>query len=62
WQPGQGDWAVAWKYEPEAQTTEVRDIHFSVGRSGKLSAVALLAPVKIDDKEIKRVNIGSVRR
>lgn len=62
WQPGQGDWAAAWKYEPPAQTTEVNDIQFSVGRSGKISVVALLVPVKIDDKQIKRVNIGSVKR
>ena len=62
WQPGQGDWAVAWKYDPQTQIAEVRDIEFGVGRSGKISVVALLEAVQIDDKQIKRVNIGSVRR
>lgn len=62
WQPGQGDWLIAWKYDPEAQATQVRDIDFTVGRSGKISVVALLEPVTVDDKQIKRVNIGSVRR
>lgn len=62
WQPGQGDWLIAWKYDPEARATQVRDVHFTVGRSGKISVVALLEPVKVDDKQIKRVNIGSVRR
>lgn len=62
WKPGQGDWVVAWKYEPQAQTAEVNAIHFSVGRSGKIAVVALLEPVNIDDKQVKRVNIGSVRR
>lgn len=62
WQPGQGDWLIAWKYDPEAQATQVRDIDFTVGRSGKISVVALLESVTVDDKQIKRVNIGSVRR
>ncbi|WP_312983276.1 NAD-dependent DNA ligase LigB [Atlantibacter sp.] len=62
WQPGQGDWLIAWKYDPEAQTTRVRDVQFTVGRSGKISVVALLEPVTVDDKKIQRVNIGSVRR
>lgn len=62
WRPGQGDWVIAWKYDPQAQTAQVKDIHFSTGRSGKISVVALLEPVKIDDKQIQRVNIGSIRR
>lgn len=62
WQPGQGDWLIAWKYEPDARITAVRDLHFTVGRSGKISVVAQLGPVTVDDKQIQRVNIGSVRR
>lgn len=62
WKPGQGDWIIAWKYDPEARTAQVNDIQFSIGRSGKIAAVALLEPVTIDDKQVARVNIGSLRR
>ncbi|MBQ4922098.1 MULTISPECIES: NAD-dependent DNA ligase LigB [Citrobacter] len=62
WLPGQGDWLAAWKYPPVAQVSEVTDIQFSVGKSGKIAVVALLAPVMLDDKRVQRVNIGSVRR
>ncbi|WP_204526331.1 NAD-dependent DNA ligase LigB [Citrobacter cronae] len=62
WLPGQGEWLAAWKYPPVAQVSEVTDIQFSVGKSGKIAVVALLAPVMLDDKRVQRVNIGSVRR
>ncbi|HIA5833389.1 TPA: NAD-dependent DNA ligase LigB [Escherichia coli] len=62
WLPGQAEWLVAWKYQPVAQVAEVKAIQFAVGQSGKISVVASLAPVMLDDKKIQRVNIGSVRR
>ncbi|EHD2967130.1 TPA: NAD-dependent DNA ligase LigB [Escherichia coli] len=62
WQPGQADWLIAWKYQPVAQVTDVNAIQFAVGKSGKISVVASLAPVMLDDKKVQRVNIGSVRR
>ncbi|WP_438398458.1 NAD-dependent DNA ligase LigB [Escherichia coli] len=62
WLPGQVEWLVAWKYQPVAQVVEVKAIQFAVGKSGKISVVASLAPVMLDDKKVQRVNIGSVRR
>ncbi len=62
WLPGQAEWQVAWKYQPVAQVAEVKAIQFAVGKSGKISVVASLAPVMLDDKKVQRVNIGSVRR
>jgi len=62
WLPGQAEWLVAWKYQPVAQVVEVKAIQFAVGKSGKISVVASLAPVMLDDKKVQRVNIGSVRR
>ena len=62
WLPGQAEWLVAWKYQPVAQVAEVKAIQFAVGKSGKISVVAALAPVMRDDKKVQRVNIGSVRR
>lgn len=62
WLPGQAEWLVAWKYQPVAKVAEVKAIQFAVGKSGKISVVASLAPVMLDDKKVQRVNIGSVRR
>lgn len=62
WLPGEGSWVVAWKYTPAAQVAEVSDIHFSVGRTGKISVVAALEPVKLDDKQVQRVSLGTVAR
>lgn len=62
WLPGEGHWVVAWKYPPASQVAEVSDIHFSVGRTGKISVVAALEPVQLDDKQVQRVSLGSVGR
>lgn len=62
WLPGEGDWVVAWKYTPVAKIAEVRDVHFTVGRTGKVSVIALLEPVQLDDKHVQRVSLGSVGR
>lgn len=62
WLPGQGDWVVAWKYPPAVQVAEVKTIRFSIGRSGKIAVVAELDPVLLDDKRVRRVNLGSIRR
>ncbi len=53
---------MAWKYQPVAQVAEVKAIQFAVGKSGKISVVASLAPVMLDDKKVQQVSIGSVRR
>ena len=62
WLPGQAEWLGAWKYQPVAQVAEVKAMQFAVGKSGKISVVASLVPVMLDDKKVQRVNIGSVRR
>ncbi|EHT04677.1 TPA: NAD-dependent DNA ligase LigB [Raoultella ornithinolytica] len=62
WSPGQGEWVVAWKYPPASRLMEVRGIRFRVGRSGKISVVALLEPQRLDDKRVKQVSIGSLSR
>ena len=62
WLPAQGSWVAAWKYPPVSRVAQVNDIHFSIGRSGKISVVAELEPVQLDDKQVRRVNVGSVAR
>lgn len=62
WLPGEGNWVVAWKYSPVSQLAEVKNIQFSVGRTGKVSVIAGLEPVRLDDKQVRRVSLGSVGR
>jgi len=62
WQPGQGEWAIAWKYPPAEQIAVVRNVDFAVGRTGKVSVVLELEEVQLDDKRVRRVNIGSLKR
>lgn len=62
WLPGMNNWSAAWKYPPVSASTEVRSTDFTVGRTGKISAVLNLTPVKIDDKNVSRVNVGSLSR
>ncbi|NIR35787.1 MAG: hypothetical protein GWN07_10955, partial [Actinobacteria bacterium] len=38
-------WAVAYKFEPRREISEIVDIVIQVGRTGKLTPVALLRPV-----------------
>jgi DNA ligase (NAD+) len=40
-------WAVAWKFPAHQEQTVVKDIFVSVGRTGVLTPVAILAPVRV---------------
>ncbi len=62
WQPGQGSWSAAWKYQPAEVSSEVLSVDFNVGRTGKVAVVLNLIPVQLDDKTVRRVNLGSLRR
>ncbi|MEL7630140.1 NAD-dependent DNA ligase LigB [Pectobacterium aroidearum] len=62
WRNTSADWAIAWKYPPVHQVAEVTDVVFSVGRTGKLAVVLKLNPLKLDDKSVSRVNVGSLSR
>lgn len=62
WQPGQSSWSAAWKYQPAEVSSEVISVDFNVGRTGKIAVILNVIPVQLDDKTVRRVNIGSLRR
>ena len=58
-------WAVAYKYPPEQVETVVEDIVAYVGRTGTLTPVAHLRPVKVAGSTVARAtlhNLDEVRR
>ena len=50
-------WAVAWKFPPQQEHTRVKDIIVSVGRTGALTPVALLDPVRVGGVEVSRATL-----
>jgi DNA ligase (NAD+) len=50
-------WALAFKFEPRRATTTVEEIEVQVGRTGKLTPVALLEPVHIGGVEVSRASL-----
>ena len=50
-------WAVAYKYPPEQKETEILDIIMQVGRTGKVTPMALLKPVKVAGSTISSVTL-----
>ncbi len=49
--------AIAYKFSPRESTTKVKDIIVSVGRTGVLTPVAVLEPVKIGGTTVSRATL-----
>ncbi|QVW22972.1 NAD-dependent DNA ligase LigB [Pseudomonas hormoni] len=62
WQAKTPHWVVAWKYPFAQALAQVRKIDFKVGRTGRITPVLDLKPVTLDDRQIKRVSVSSLRR
>lgn len=50
-------WAVAYKYPPERKSTRLIGITLQVGKSGKLTPVAELAPVQLSGTTVSRASL-----
>lgn len=55
-------WAVAWKYPIQQALTSVTQITFNIGRSGRITPIAHLKTVALDDKSIRKVSLGSLTK
>jgi DNA ligase (NAD+) len=50
-------WALAWKFEPRREHATVEAIETRVGRTGVMTPVAVLSPVRIGGVEVSRVTL-----
>lgn len=62
WRAEPPAWAIAWKYPAERALAAVRAVTFTVGRSGRITPVLDLEPVRLDDRQVRRVGVGSLQR
>ncbi|MFI8418415.1 NAD-dependent DNA ligase LigB [Serratia sp. NPDC078593] len=60
WRNQPAEWAVAWKYPPVQRVAQVNKVIFRIGRTGKIAVVLGLDPIRLDDKWVRRVNVGSL--
>jgi DNA ligase (NAD+) len=50
-------WAYAYKFPPRAEVTRVTDVVVQVGRTGRLTPVALLEPVEVGGVTVSRASL-----
>ncbi|MGY5854546.1 MAG: NAD-dependent DNA ligase LigA [Candidatus Thorarchaeota archaeon] len=53
-------WAVAYKFKPRQASTKLRGITIQVGRTGRLTPVAELEPVRIGGVEVSRASLHNL--
>jgi len=50
-------WAVAFKYPPEQKETVIQDIVVQVGRTGRLTPLAILEPIRLAETTVGRATL-----
>lgn len=50
-------WAIAFKYPPEQKETVIKDIKVQVGRTGRLTPLAILEPVKLAGTDVSKATL-----
>lgn len=50
-------WAIAYKFPPEEVVTQLEDIIYTVGRTGKITPNAVLSPVRVSGSLIQRATL-----
>lgn len=53
------EWAKAIKFKPVGVTTTINNIEWNMGKTGKLTPVAVLEPVDLDGSTVSRVSLNN---
>lgn len=53
-------WAVAFKFEAEETSTMLKDVEWNVGRSGKVTPLAILEPVQLAGATVSRATLNNI--
>ncbi|MDZ3994086.1 NAD-dependent DNA ligase LigB [Pseudomonas sp. Teo4] len=62
WQARAPYWIAAWKYPYSQVLASVREVRFRIGRTGRVTPILHLTPVRLDDRLISQVSLGSLKR
>ncbi len=53
-------WAVAYKYPPEVASTELLEIRTQVGRTGRITPMAIFRPVELAGTTVQRATLNNI--
>lgn len=62
WHSRPPSWTRAWKYPSQQALAAVRGIEFRIGRTGRITPLVYLDPVRLEGRRISRVSLGSLER
>ncbi|WP_446737422.1 NAD-dependent DNA ligase LigB [Pseudomonas sp. TTU2014-080ASC] len=62
WRAEPASWAAAWKYPAKQTLGVVQAIEFRIGRSGRITPIIRVEPVRLDDRRVEYVSLGSLKR
>lgn len=54
-------WAMAYKFKPVELTTTLKDIVWQVGRTGKITPIALLEPIELSGATVSRATLNNTQ-
>jgi len=54
-------WAMAWKFKPVELSTLVKDVVWQVGRTGKITPIAVLEPIELSGATVSRATLNNMQ-
>ena len=54
--------SIAFKFEEDAYTTKLLDVQYQVGRTGRITPVAIVEPVEIDGSTITKASVHNLNK
>ncbi len=54
-------WAMAWKFKAVELSTELKDVIWQVGRTGKITPIAILDPIELSGATVSRATLNNTQ-